>query len=160
MVALVVVADARVRADDRRRVVDPVGVDLGRDERRAVPEGAGVEDRRQLAEHPELLHARRSVTDLLLGEPESLAEHRERPGLEREVPLHRVEQLAIEHLEFVVAHRRSSCPHGRRRPGRGLAIQLVDEVGAGSCATGAGSVPGGPVSVAVVEVSRLERPRR
>ena len=110
VVALVVVAHAGVGADDRRGFVDPVGVDLGRDERRAVAEGPRVEDRRQLAQHAELLDPRDPVADFGLGETEALAERGVRPGLEREVPLHRVQQLAVEFLELsVVGH----GAHGR-----------------------------------------------
>ena len=60
MVALVVVADARVLADDRGGLVDVVGVDLRRDERRRVAERARVEDRRELAQHAGVLHLLRS----------------------------------------------------------------------------------------------------
>ena len=41
----------------------------------------------------------------LVAEPEPLAEHRVRPGLEGEVPLDRVEQLAVEVVEPVVGRR-------------------------------------------------------
>ena len=55
VVALVVVADAGMLADDRGGVVDAIGVDLGGDECRRVPERPRVEDRRQLAQHAEVL---------------------------------------------------------------------------------------------------------
>ena len=61
MVALVVVADAGVRADDRGRLVDAVGVDLGRDERRGVAERTGVEDGRELPQHAGVLDPLRSA---------------------------------------------------------------------------------------------------
>ena len=64
VVALVVVADARVLADDRGGVVDPVGIDLRRDQRRAVSERPRVEDRRELAQHAELLDARDACAHL------------------------------------------------------------------------------------------------
>ena len=50
-----------------------------------------------------------------LGDAEALAEHRVGPGLEGEVPLHRVEQLAVDVVELVLVRRSSSCvlPAGR-----------------------------------------------
>ena len=80
MVALVVVADARVLADDRGGFVDVVGVDLGGDERRRVAERARVEDRRELAQHAGVLDLRDAVAHLGLADAEPLAEHRVRAG--------------------------------------------------------------------------------
>ena len=100
MVALVVVADAGVRADDRGGFVDVVGVDLGRDERRRVAERTRVEDRRELAQHAGVLDLGDALAHLGLGHAEPLAEHGVRPGLEREVPLHGVEQLAVDVVEL------------------------------------------------------------
>ena len=123
MVALVVVADARVRADHRGGLVDAVGVDLRGDERRAVAERPGVEDRRQLAQHAELLHLGDPRAHLGFGDAEALAERRERPRLEGEVPLHRVEQLAVELFELVVASSVVVMRSSSRGPARGRAIQ-------------------------------------
>ena len=83
-------------------------------------------------------------------EPEALAEHREGPGLEREVPLDRVEELAIEVVELVVAGRRG---HGHafigraaRRAGRGNSASSTRPVRA-RVRPASGAVAGGPVSV-------------
>ena len=69
-----------MRADHRGGLVDAIGVDLGGDERRAVSERPGVEDRRELAEHAGLLHVGDALADLGLGDAEPLAEDRERTG--------------------------------------------------------------------------------
>ena len=61
VVALVVVAHPGVLADDGRRLVDAIGVDLRGDEGRAVAERPRVEDRRQLPQHADLLARARCV---------------------------------------------------------------------------------------------------
>ena len=96
VVALVVVAHAGVFADHRGGFVDVVGVDLRRDERRRVAERTRVEDRRQLAQHAVLLHLRDAGPHRRFVDAEAFGEDRERPGVEREVPLDRVQQLAVE----------------------------------------------------------------
>ena len=102
-----------------------------------------------------LTRATRSRTVRLV-EPEPLAEHRVRPGLEREVPLDRVEQLAVEVLELVVARAssvmRSSVARRRRRAGN----SPVDRPGIrpGRTASGAGS----PASSVDRDVRVLARP--
>ena len=101
MVALVVVADTRVCADDGGSLVDPVGVDLRGDQRRAVSERPGVEDRRELAQHAALLHARHPSAHVCFFDAQSLREHGVRARLERKVPLDGVEQLAVGFFELV-----------------------------------------------------------
>ena len=101
VVALVVVADARVCADDGGSLVDPIGVDLRGDQRRAVSERPGVEDRRELAQHPELLHAPHACAHFRFVAAQSLREHGVRPRLERKVPLDCVQQLAVGVFELV-----------------------------------------------------------
>ena len=99
VVAQVVVADPGVRVDDLRGAPGVLGVDLGRDEHRAVAERAGVEDRSDLADDPlvgELLDAREH---LLLGHLERARDRRVRPRLDREGALHRVEQALVEVVE-------------------------------------------------------------
>ena len=54
---------------------------------------------------PISLTLRDALAHLGLGDPEPLAEHRVGPGLEREVPLHGVEQLAVEVVESAVFSR-------------------------------------------------------
>ena len=116
VVALVVVAHAGMPADHGRGLVDPVGVDLGRDQRGAVAERPGVEDGRELAQDTQLLHPGEAGHHVVLGDAEPLREHRVGPRIEREVPLDRVQQLPVEILEVVeaqLAHR--SHRGGRRR---------------------------------------------
>ena len=110
MVALVVVAHARVLADHRGRFVDVVGIDLGRDQRGRVAERAGVEDRRQLAQHPVLLDLRDAGAHGGLVDPQALGQHRVRAGIEREVPLHGVQQFAIEIVQRLVVRHPDRLP--------------------------------------------------
>ena len=99
VVAQVVVAHARVRVDDPRGAPRVLGVDLRRDEHRAVAERAGVEDRRDLADDAlvdELADARQHA---LLGHLERRRDGRVGPRLDREAALHRVEQALVEVVE-------------------------------------------------------------
>ena len=99
VVAQVVVAHAGVRVDDPRRAPRVLGVDLRRDEHRAVAERAGVEDRRDLADDAlvdELSDARQHA---LLGHLERRRDRRVGPRLDREAALHRVEQALVEVVE-------------------------------------------------------------
>ena len=154
VVALVVVAHAGVLADHRRGLVDAVGVDLRRDQRRAVAEGAGVEDGGELAQHAELLDPGDPRPHRGLVEAEALAERGVRAGLEREVPLDRVQQLAVEGLEVVLAGRRGHRHRfivARRRPSR----ETQAHQGVASLGGGCGS--GGPVNVASAVLVTLPR---
>ena len=101
VVPLVVVAHTGVHVDDGRGGVDTVGVDLRGHERRVVSEGTGVEDRRQLAEHVEVLEAADPVAQLGLGDAQPIGQHRVGRLGQREVPLDRVQQLAVEVLQLV-----------------------------------------------------------
>ena len=71
MVALVVVADSGVSADDRGCVVNSSGVDLGGDQARGVAECSRVEYRRKLAQHALTLHLVHPLHDLGLGNPDA-----------------------------------------------------------------------------------------
>ena len=64
----VVVRDAGVRVDDLRRALGVLGVDLGGDQHRAVAEGAGVEDRGDLADDPAVEQALGALEDLVQGQ--------------------------------------------------------------------------------------------
>ena len=152
MVALVVVAHARVPADDLGRFVDVVGVDLGRDERGGVAERAGVEDGGELAQHAVGLDLRDALAHLGLADAEALAERRVGSRLEGKVPLHGVEELAVEIVELVLIgpcgqlHSLGAAPPlgtGRRSvvamlarscPGRSIAAGPAAPAGAGAVA--------------------------
>ena len=118
VVALVVVAHARVLADHRGGFVDAVGVDLRGDERGLVAERARVEDRRELPEHARGLRGAQPFHHVGLGDPEPLAQCGERRGDQGEVPLDRIEQLFVEILELC------HCSHGRAHgPGRSHSLR-------------------------------------
>ena len=78
-----------------------------------------VEDRGELAQHAVLLHLRHPGANRRFVDAEAFGEDRERTGVEREVPLDRVEELAVEVVEHLVlchfvCHR--MAPHIDRRP--------------------------------------------
>ena len=150
VVALVVVAHAGVGADHRGRLVDAVGIDLRGDERRAVAERAGVEDRRELTQHAELLDAGDTRAHRRFVETQALTEGGVGPGHQREIPLDRVEELAIEVFELVLA---GCCGHRHAfivaRPEQTSAIQAdpsssVRRPGASSARAAAEAVAAGP----------------
>jgi hypothetical protein len=99
VVAQVVVAHARVRVDDPRRAPRVLGVDLGRDEHRAVAQRAGVEDRRDLPDDALLDELVDRAQHALLGDLEGRRDGRVGPRLDRERALHRVEQALVEVVE-------------------------------------------------------------
>ena len=76
-----------------------LGIDLGRDEHRAVAERARVVDRRDLADDALVEQALHARDHLLLGDPGGGRHRREGLGREREAALHEVQQLAVEVVE-------------------------------------------------------------
>jgi hypothetical protein len=95
VVAQVVVRDARVRVDELGGTVRVGGIDLRGDQHRGVAERARVEDRRDLADDPLVEQPADALQDLVLGQPSEPRDGRERARVEREPPLHEVEQLLV-----------------------------------------------------------------
>ena len=120
MVALVVVADARVLADRPRR---PRRCGRGRPWPRRAPTSSRARACRRSptagAARPRPSPSRRGRARRLV-DAEPLAEHGERPGVEREVPLDGVEQLAVEVVERrrSFGHRTGSLDRDRSRHAR------------------------------------------
>ena len=99
VVAQVVVRDAGVRVDDLRRPVRVLRVDLRRDEHRAVPERARVEDRRDLADDALVDQVLNPSQHLVLGHLGQLGDSRIRPPLQRELALHQVHYPLVDLVE-------------------------------------------------------------
>ncbi len=100
VVALVVVAHARVLVDDaprRRRCAS--GSTLAATSADVYPSARVSKIAESWRSTPASLTRCDALADLGLGDAEPLAEHRVRRGVEREVPLHRVQELAVEVVE-------------------------------------------------------------
>ena len=95
MGAQVVVGDAGVGVDDRRRPLRVLGVDLGRDQHRLVAERPGVEDRRDLADDPLVEQAPGAGEDVVELHLRLGGDQREGLGVEREARLQQVHQPLV-----------------------------------------------------------------
>jgi hypothetical protein len=93
--AEVVVRDARVRIDDPGGALRVLGVHLRRDQHRRVPQRAGVEDRRDLANDPLVQQPLGAAQRLLHSEPRAGRDGREGLGVEREARLEQVHEPLV-----------------------------------------------------------------
>ena len=100
VVAQVVVRHAGVLVDDLGRAPGVLGIDLGRDQHRAVAEHARVEDRRDLADDALVEQPLRSGQNLLLGHARPARPPR-RTGArrDREAALEQVQQPLVQLVE-------------------------------------------------------------
>ncbi|TMK83056.1 MAG: hypothetical protein E6G46_04315 [Actinobacteria bacterium] len=99
-----------------------------RDQRRLVAERARVEDHRDLPDDLVLLQGRKPPDDVVLADPQLVAEERERSRLEREGNLDQVQKFLVDLVQLARFHGRHEVsvsvgePNGNaaRWPVRGL----------------------------------------
>ena len=99
VVSQVVVRYTRVRVDDVRRPPRVLGVNLGRDQHRGVAEGAGVEDRGDLADDALVEELLDAGDRFLFGNSGRGGDVLVGPSRDREAALHQVQQALVEVVE-------------------------------------------------------------